>query len=330
MKKLLVAEIGSVHDGSFGNAINLIHLAKECGANAVKFQYHISEEETSIDAPSPHYFSKESRWDYFKRISFSKQQWRDLFKESKKINLKFIVSPFSQKAVLELVDTGIDIIKIASGEVTNTPMLELISKQKKPIILSTGMSKWNEISNAVEIFNKTKSNLVIMQCSSKYPCKEKDVGLNLLSEIKEKYKCDIGFSDHTLGYAASISAVALGATVIEKHLTFHNKMYGSDSAHAMNPEKFLLFSKEVFSAWKIINNPVKKDDVLKYKKMRKVFQKSIFLSKSLKKGSKIKINDLAYKKPGDGISASIYKSIVGKKVSRDLEKNHKLKLGDFF
>jgi len=329
MKNLIIAEIGSVHDGSFGNAINLIRLVKKCGANAVKFQYHISEEESTFDAPSPHYFKSESRWDYFKRISFSKEQWRDLYNEAKKNKLKFIVSPFSIKAAKNLMDTGIDCFKIASGEVTNTPMLEFISSLNKPVILSTGMSNWNEITQAVDIFHEIKSKLVVMQCSSIYPCGEKDVGLNLLSEIKKRYKCILGFSDHTLGYAASISAAVLGVMVIEKHFTFNKNMYGSDSAHAMNPDQFKLFTKEVFSAWEMIKNPVNKNYISNYRNMRNVFQKSIFVKKFISKDSKIKFAHLEFKKPGDGISASRYSEIIGKKAKKNLNKNHKLKIGDF-
>ena len=329
MTNILIAEIGSVHDGSFGNALNLIHLAKECGANAVKFQYHISKAETSAKAPSPYYFNSETRWDYFNRISFSKDQWLSLYKEAKRIKIKFVVSPFSIEAMNNLKETGVDMIKIASGEVTNLPLIHHIALQKKPVILSTGMSNWYEISKAVKLLKKKHNNLTVVQCSSSYPCPDKEVGINVLSEIKKKYKCEIGFSDHTLGFAASISAVALGATVIEKHLTFHKKMYGSDSPNAMEPNTFKQFAKEIFSAWTIINSPIDKDKISKYKHMKNVFQKSIFLNKSLKKGSLIKYDDLDFKKPGDGISASEYKNVVNKKTVKKLNKDHKLKKVDF-
>ena len=209
MTNILIAEIGSVHDGSFGNALNLIHLAKECGANAVKFQYHISKAETSAKVPSLYYFNSETRWDYFNRISFSKDQWRFYIKRQKNKN-KFVYL-CSIEAMNNLKETGVDMIKIASGEVTNLPLIHHIALQKKPVILSTGMSNWNEISKAVKLLKKKHNNLTVVQCSSSYPCPDKEVGINVLSEIKKKYKCAIGFSDHTLGFAASISAVALGA-----------------------------------------------------------------------------------------------------------------------
>jgi len=326
---LLIAEIGSVHDGSFGNAIKLIHLAKNCGANAVKFQYHISEAETTINAPSPNYFQNETRWNYFKRISFSTDQWKILYNEARKLNLKFIVSPFSNDASINLKKTGIDIFKIASGEITNLPMLEKISKFKKPVIISTGMSTWQEITDAIKIFKKNISDLTVMQCSSKYPCAEEDVGLNIINEIKKKYNCKVGFSDHTIGYAASISAAALGAECIEKHLTFHNDMYGSDSLNAMEPHQFKILSKEIYSTWKMISNPVNKDNISKYKSMRNIFQKSIFLKNNININNKITFEDLDFKKPGNGISANKYRDVINKRAKKNLFKNHMLKKADF-
>jgi N-acetylneuraminate synthase len=328
MKNLLIAEIGSVHDGSFGNALKLIHLAKNSGANAVKFQYHMPEFETSFDAPSPYYFKNESRWEYFSRISFTKKQWHELYKEAKKIKLKFIVSPFSTEALENLNETGVDIIKIASGEVTNTFMLKKIALQKKPVILSTGMSSWDEIFDAVKIFKSKKCDLTVMQCSSKYPCPEKDVGLNLITEYKKHFKCNIGLSDHTMGYAASISAAALGATCIEKHLTFHNGMYGSDSPNAMTPDKFKVLSEELFSTWKMKKFNVDKNKISQYKDMRRVFQKSIFINKTMSKGDYINIKDLSFKKPGDGIPSNEYLKIIKKKVNKKLPVGHKLKRSD--
>ena len=238
------------------------------------------------------------------------------------------MSPFSIKAAKNLMDTGIDCFKIASGEVTNTPMLEFISSLNKPVILSTGMSNWNEITQAVNIFHEIKSKLVVMQCSSIYPCGEKDVGLNLLSEIKKRYKCILGFSDHTLGYAASISVV-LGVMVIEKHFTFNKNMYGSDSAHAMNPDQFKLFTKEVFSAWEMIKNPVNKNYISNYRNMEERISKSIFVKKFISKDSKIKLLISNLKSQGMALVRVDILKLLEKKAKKNLNKNHKLKIGDF-
>ena len=234
---MLIAEVGSVHDGSFGNASKLIELAAEVGADAVKFQTHISEAETTKFAASPSYFNSESRFDYFSRTGFTKKQWLELKKIADSFKIIFMSSPFSIEAVDLLEDIGMEIYKIPSGEITNLPMLEKIVSTGKPVFISSGMSNWKELDRAVSIFNG-KSHYTVLQCSSIYPCPPEKVGLNIISEISKRYGCPVGFSDHTLGFSAAIAAASKGAVVIEKHLTFSRKMYGSDAKHSMEPAEF--------------------------------------------------------------------------------------------
>jgi N-acetylneuraminate synthase len=327
-KLLIIAEIGSVHDGSIGNACKLVEVAAECGASAVKFQLHDPENETLIDAPNPPYFKGESRFQYFKRTSFSIEQLNKLKKLANKLKLKFIVSPFSIQAAKKLNKIDIDGFKIASGELSNFPMLNFISRTQKRIFLSTGMSNWKEINDAIKIFKKNKKKLTIFQCTSQYPCVPRNVGINVLEELK-KYNCDIGLSDHTEGYAASISAIAKGCNVIEKHITFSKKMYGSDAKHSMEPQDFKIFCKELKEAYLINSTTLNKDNLNYLKKMRLIFQKSIYTSKDIKKGSKLTLECIAFLKPGDGILASDYKKVVGKIINKNLKKNYKLTMKDF-
>ncbi len=327
-KPMLIAEIGSVHDGSFGNAKKLIELAANSGADAVKFQTHIANAETILDAPNPSYFNAESRVDYFKRTSFNLKQWIDLKKFAKKFNLLFISSPFSLEAVDLLEKINLDVYKIPSGEVTNLPLLEKISNLKKTVFLSSGMSNWAELDKAVSIL-KDKCNLVVFQCSSMYPCTDKYVGLNVLNEIKKRYNCKVGFSDHTLGISAPIAAVTLGAQVVEKHFTFSKYMYGSDAAHSMEPDEFKYLSQSLNQVWKMINNPVDKNNLDPYLKMKKVFQKYLVCSKKLKSGTRIKLSHLSFKKTGGGIPADSYKKIIGKKLISNCHKNQILKRNMF-
>ena len=216
-KNIIIAEIGSTHDGSLSLAKKSIRAAADSGADAVKFQLHVAEDETLTNAPSPHYFKNESRYDYFKRTSFNFKEWKQIANECKKNKVEFICSPFSFKSVDILEKLKVKKYKIPSGEVTNIPLLKKISKTGKEILLSTGMSSWKEINLAKKQFKKNK--LLIMQCSSEYPCKLKNVGPNLFKDFKKKF-INFGFSDHTLGCAASSIAAALGASVIEKHLLF--------------------------------------------------------------------------------------------------------------
>ena len=205
---MIIAEIGSVHDGSLGNAKKLIEVAKNSGANFVKFQMHNANEETLKDAFTPDYFSEEKRFEYFNRTSFSIGQWKSLIKHSKLKKIDFMCSVFSIKAFDILFKLRVRNIKIPSGELTNLPLLKSINKKKGlNIFLSTGMSSWNEIDEALKMLNNHK--VILMQCSSIYPCPETLVGLNVIKEMKLKYanKYNYGFSDHTTGSEAAICSI---------------------------------------------------------------------------------------------------------------------------
>ena len=326
MKRMIIAEIGSVHDGSFRNAIKLVDLAKECNANVVKFQTHIYDKETLPDAPSPDYFKEESRYEYFKRTSFSKEQWIELKQYSKKRKLLFMSSPFSNEAVDLLESIGIDFYKIPSGEVTNIPMLEKIVETKKPIFLSSGMSNWKELDRAVKILKK--SNVTIMQCTSMYPCDNKSVGINVIKEMKDRYNLPVGFSDHTGGIAAALGAIFNGASVIEKHITFSKKMYGSDAQFAMEPNDFKRYVKEIKNAWEIFDNPANKDNLKKFHKMKLIFEKSIVTKYAIQKDTKLTEENLTFKKPGIGIPPWKLNELINKKIKRNLPKNTIIRKSD--
>ena len=312
----IIAEIGSVHDGNLKFAKNLIKLAAKSGADIVKFQMHIPEYETLKNAPSPKHFDSEDRYSYFKRTSFNLNQWKAIKKTCERYKLEFLCSPFSLEAVDLLEQLKIKKYKIPSGELTNIPLLEKIVKTKKPILLSTGMSNFDEINQAYKICKK--NDLTIMQCSSIYPCPEKFAGLNVIKIFKKKFKCKVGYSDHTLGKASSIIAAYLGVDYIEKHFTSSTKLYGSDAKFSMEPDQFKNFCKEIKNAYIIKKNNVNKNDIKKYKNMKKVFEKSIVAKKFIPSGNSIKLTDLAFKKPGDGIKTKYYKKIINKVVKKNI------------
>jgi N,N'-diacetyllegionaminate synthase len=324
----IIAEIGSVHDGSFGNACKLIEAAAQAGAQIVKFQTHIAEAESLPNAPSPGYFQAEPRMEYFRRTAFQEAQYREFVKLSNKLGVEFLSSPFSLEAVDFLESIGVQSYKIPSGEVSNLPLLERVAETKKTTYLSSGMSDWAEIDAAVKVLKKG-GPLVIMQCSSEYPCKPEHVGLNVLTEMAERYKCPVGFSDHTLGFAASLGAVFHGAIAIEKHFTFSKQMYGSDAKHSMEPEEFRKFCEEIQDAYRIAKNPVDKNDLGSYREMKKIFEKSVVLLRDLPAGTILEKQHLAYKKPGDGIRAFEYQKVIGKKLKSAKGKDHKLSWEDF-
>jgi len=323
----IIAEIGSVHDGSFGNALKLIEAAAQAGADAVKFQTHIADAESIASAPAPAYFSAEPRLAYFMRTSFTLDQWKKLDQQAADVGVIFLSSPFSLEAVDLLEQVGISAYKIPSGEVSNIPLLSKIAKTGKPVLLSSGMSGWDELDLAVTTL-RSYCPTTIMQCSSAYPCPPERVGLNVLKEMTDRYGLPVGFSDHTMGMAAPIAAAALGATVIEKHFTFSRQMYGSDAKHSMEPAEFKLMSEALREVWAMHENPVSKSDVTPYAEMKRIFEKSVVAARAIGEGEVISADMLAFKKPGDGIPARDYMQLLGLRANRAMAADYKLTKDD--
>ncbi len=318
----VIAEVGSVHDGSLGNAKNLIDTAKQCGASAVKFQTHLAAAETLREAPTPPYFRGESRFEYFDRTAFSKDQWRLLKTHCDQHNMEFLSSPFSIEAVELLEDIGITRYKIPSGEVTNIPLLEAIVQTEKHLFLSSGMSSWAELDEAVTTVLRKHDRLTLLQCTSEYPCSYQQVGLNVMLEMRERYKLPVGLSDHTLTNYASLTAVAFGASVIEKHLTFSRLMYGSDARHSLEPKEFADLVEGIRAVETILNSKVDKDaKAADLGDMKRIFEKSVVSVVNINAGTILSSDMLAVKKPGTGIPARRLKEILGRRVVRDVRKD---------
>lgn len=328
-ERLIIAEIGMTHDGSLGQALELIKAAAAAGVDAVKFQMHISSEETIKNAPQPPYFKAEPRYEFFERTAFTIEQWRQLKQQCTDCSVKFIVSPFSIEAVKRLEDIGVDALKIPSGEITNIPYLEYIVRTKIPVIISSGMSSWKELDECINIFRKGNSNFAILQCTSEYPCPPKAVGLNVIKEIKEKYlNCAVGISDHTEGIWASIAAWMEGATIIERHFTLSKLMYGPDAKMSMEPKEMKQLCDSIKQLEIALNNPVDKSECQQFSDMKKIFQKSIVAIKPIKAGTVITEDMIGYKKPGTGLETKYYKDIIGKKNKVDLQFDDIIQKGD--
>ncbi len=319
----IIAEAGSVHDGSLGNAIKLIELAGSCGADAIKFQTHIAEAETIKDAPMPKFFSGEPRYSYFERTGFDKDQWIELYDNCKKNDIEFMSSPFSLEAVGLLEEINMKRYKIPSGEVTNIPLLECVAEKKKPIIISSGMSTWKELDKAINTIEKVNTNnTTVLQCTTEYPCDYKNVGLNVMLEMKDRYSLPVGLSDHTITNYASFAAVTLGAVVIEKHFTFSREMYGSDAKHSLTPKEFEDLTSGLRAIETIKENDVNKDKYAEMiNDMKIVFQKSIVSKVFIKKDTVIKENMISFKKPGTGIEPHNIDKVIGKKTKTDIPEN---------
>jgi len=324
-KTYIIAEIGNTHEGSVGLAKQFIKAAADCGVDAVKFQTHIFEAESLPSAPNPSYFKDETRKEYFERTAFTIEQYKILkdYAENE-CKVDFFSSPFSLEAVDFLMEVGVSTFKIPSGEVSNIPLLEHVAKTGKKVILSSGMSSWEELDRAVAVF-KDKEKLTILQCTSEYPCKPENAGLNVMLEIKERYQCKVGFSDHTLGIGVPLTAVVLGASLVEKHFTLSKLMYGSDAKNSTEPGEFKHMVDNIRAAELAISSKIDKNEIVKeLGEMKFVFEKSIVSARELKAGHVISEDDLAYKKPGDGIPAKDYKNVIGKKVIKNIAANEKI------
>lgn len=319
----IIAEIGNTHEGSVGLAKCFITSAAKCGVNAVKFQVHLFDEESLPNAPNPPYFKDETREDYFKRTSFSVDQWKQLKAHCESEGVEFLASPFSEAAVDLLEEIGISTYKIPSGEVTNLALLEKIAGLNKTVLLSSGMSSWAELDDAVKTLKDHGcQDLILLQCTSAYPCPPEKAGLNVLDEMAARYSVPVGFSDHTFGSAIPIAAVLKGAVVIEKHFTLSQDMYGSDAKHSTLPHEFKGLVDDIRAIETALSHPIDKDtEVLQLTTMKETFEKSIVTKYDLPAGHVIKKEDLAYKKPGIYIPANQVNTVIGKTTTTAIKAN---------
>lgn len=327
-KTFIIAEIGMNHDGSFGNAKRMVDIAAECGVDSIKFQMHISEAETLRNVPMPPYFKGEPRYEYFKRTEFNKKQWIKLKEYTEEKGLVFISSSFSIEAVEFLEEIGVVIHKVPSGEVTNIPYLEYMAKTGKKILLSSGMSNWAELDEAVKTIKKYNDKLLILQCTSEYPCPYENVGLNVMLEIRERYKIPIGLSDHTLTNYTAFAAVTIGAEIIEKHFTLSKKMYGPDAKYSIEPYELKDLVIGIRAIEAALNSYVDKDAIEKLSYMKDIFEKSIVTIKRIKKGEILTEENIGIKKPGTGIPAREFRNVLGEKAKVAINQHVLLKRED--
>lgn len=323
----IIAEIAQAHDGSLGTAHAMIDAAAEAGVDAVKFQTHIAEAESSPDEPWRKRFSPqdETRFDYWKRMEFSEPQWRGLCEHAADRGLAFLSSPFSLEAVGLLKRVGVAAWKVASGEITNTPMLRAMCETGAPMILSTGMSGMAEIRAAVELIRGADVPLALLQCASAYPTPPEQVGLNVLDEFRRDFDVAVGLSDHSATIFPGIIAAYLGAQVIEVHLTLSRRAFGPDVAASLTVEEMAELVRGVRFAEAMRRNPVAKDTAAEsMRPMREIFMKSVVPLRDMAAGEVLGPRDLGVRKPGWGIAASRLGEIVGRRLARPVRRHRPL------
>ena len=329
----IIAEVGQAHEGSLGLALSYIDALAETGVDAVKFQLHIAEAESSRFEPFRVKFSHQdkTRFDYWKRMEFSLEQWKLLKQKCDEKGVEFLASPFSNAAVDLLEEFGVKRYKIGSGEVSNFLLLEKIAQTGKPVLLSSGMSSFAELDKTVEFLKERKVEFSILQCTTAYPTKPEDYGLNVISELKDRYKVPVGYSDHSARIETSIAATALGAEILEFHAVFDRRSFGPDATSSLELDEIKELVKAVNNIKTSLNHPVDKSDNTRFSDLKSIFEKSLAVNKSLPAGHKLTFEDLEAKKPkGYGIKASEFEKVIGKQLKKDIKKWEFLNWEDVF
>lgn len=332
MSILIIAEIGQAHDGSLGILHSYIEALKTTGVDAIKFQTHIARAESSEFEPFRIKFSyaDKTRFDYWKRMEFDLDQWKEIKIHCDDVGLEFISSPFSNLAVDWLEEVGVKRYKIGSGEVSNFLMLEKIAKTGKDIILSSGMSNYEELDQTINFLAPFGNRLSVLQCTTKYPTEAKDIGLNVLNELKSRYKIPVGLSDHSGKIFPSLSAVSLGAEILEFHTAFDRRMFGPDTTSSLTIDEIKQLVEGVRFIETSLQNPIDKTDNTQFHGLKNIFEKSLAINKDKLAGDIISIDDLEAKKPfGHGVPAKDYAGVIGKKLISDKSKWDFLKEGDY-
>lgn len=332
-KVFIIAEAGVNHNGSVKIAKKLIDVAVNAGVDAVKFQIFKAESLASAYAPKVDYQKKrtedsKTQLEMLKKLELKGCEFREIAAYAKKRKILFLSSPFDKESVDVLCNIGVKAFKIASGEITNLPLLKYIAGKGKPIILSTGMSNLKEIKEALKAIRKEGvKDIVLLHCVTGYPANVEDVNLRAMDTMKSFFKLPLGFSDHTAGFAVSIAAVALGASVIEKHFTLDKKLPGPDHKASLGPDELKEMVKAIRNAERALGDGIKKP-AEEEESIKRVVRKSIVAKIDIPRGLKITDTMLDIKRPGTGIEPRFFNKVIGKRAKRDIRKDTLIKFRD--
>lgn len=323
---LIIAEAGVNHNGNLNNAFKLIDAAVDAGVDYVKFQTFKSENLVSKSAKKANYQiqntgnSTDSQYEMLKKLELSHENHELLIEYCKQKNIQFFSTAFDLDSLAYLKEIGLDLVKIPSGEITNLPYLRKAAQLFNKVILSTGMCTMEDIEAAINVFlaeDISKEDITILHCNTEYPTPMNDVNLKAMLSIQQEFGTDIGYSDHTLGIEVPVAAVALGASVIEKHFTLDNTMEGPDHAASLEPQQL----KEMVKAIRNIEQAISGDGLKKPSasemKNIEIARKSIVASAPISKGTVFTEENLTIKRPGTGISPMKWDEIIGKMASKD-------------
>tara|TARA_Y100000294_G_scaffold134691_1_gene127333 strand:- start:234 stop:1241 length:1008 start_codon:yes stop_codon:yes gene_type:complete len=334
VKIFIVAEAGVNHNNSLNYAYKLIDVAKNAGADAVKFQVFKTGNYIAKNTPLAIYQRKNikkisNQYDLIKNLELSEIKLLKIKSYAKKKKIKFFLSPFDKWGIEFIKRNNIDLVKIPSGEINNFPYLKQVGLLKKKIILSTGMSNLSEIEDALRILTKygtKKNNITLLHCTTEYPTPMSEVNLKAILSMKKKFKTKVGLSDHSLGSEVAIAAVAMGAEVIEKHITLNKKMRGPDHKASMEPKDFSYLVRSVRNIEKAIGNGLKKPSKSEKKNILTV-RKYIVASQGIKRGAKFTNYNITVKRCSNkGLEPYFIQKILGKVSKKNFEKDEVIKL----
>lgn len=327
----IIAEAGVNHNGCIENAKKLIEKAKDSGADAVKFQTFKAEQVMSKFAEKAEYQkentgSEETQLDMVKKLELSFDEFNMLRDYCVEVGIRFMSTPFDHDSIDFLDTLGMDTWKVPSGEITNLPYLIKIAQLKKPVILSTGMSTMEDIENAIAVLKEHGVvDLTVLHCTTEYPTPFSDVNLNAMLSIKEKFNVKVGYSDHTKGIEVPIAAVALGATVIEKHFTLDSSMEGPDHKASLEPNELKQMVDSIRHIELALGTGEKKPAESEIKNMT-IARKSIIAKTDIKAGEVFTEENLTVKRPGNGISPMKWFEILGKVAIRDFNEDELIEI----
>jgi N-acetylneuraminate synthase len=324
---LVIGEVGMAHDGSLGQAHAYIDAIAGAGADAVKFQTHIAAAESTPSEPFRVRFSRQdaSRYDYWKRLAFTPEQWAGLAAHALDCHVLFLSSPFSIEAVDLLEEIGMPAWKVASGEIGNDALLDRMVETGIPIILSSGMSDLAELDDAVARVRAGAAELAVMQCTTAYPCPPEKVGLNMVDVLRQRYNCPVGLSDHSGTIYPGLAAAVLAADIVEVHATFDRALFGPDVPASVTMTELRQLVDGVRFIERMRANPVDKNAVAEeMKPLRAIFTRSLVVRTALPAGTVLTAEQLTAKKPGSGMSPDRLADVVGRRLRRDVEVDHLL------
>ena len=331
VRTMIIAEAGVNHNGRMDLAKRLVDAASTAGADFVKFQAFKSKHLVASSLEKANYQKKsgrpsESQYEMLKKLELSQDELTELFIYCSKKKIGFMASAFDKESLKFILNMNIEYLKVPSGEITNIPYLRFLGRKNKKVILSTGMSDINEIEIAVNVLLKSglaKRNLTILHCNTEYPTDFSDVNLNAMKTLESKFQTKVGYSDHTKGSHVAIAAVAIGASVIEKHITLNKKLKGPDHSSSLEPKEFIKFVERIRTTEEILGSHQKtptNSEIRNINHARKV----IVASRSIPKGEKFNLKNVTVKRAGKGLSPLYWDKVIGSKAKKNYKADQKI------